>query len=158
MLNIEKIKKLREETGISIALCKKALEQSDNDLPKAKKLLSKWGVEKVKDKSQRATPQGAIFSYVHHNYKIASLVELLCETDFVAANKEFQTLGKEISLQVVSLPAKSVDEILKQEYIRDPSKKIVDLINEAIVKFGENIKIGRFTRLELGNYYGKYNY
>lgn len=150
MLNIEKIKRLREETGISIALCKKALEQSDNDLPKAKKLLNKWGVEKVKDKSERVTSQGAIFSYVHHNYKVASLIELLCETDFVAFNKEFQTLGKEISLQAVSFPAKTVDELLKQEYIREPGKKIADLINEAIVKFGENIKISRFIRWELG--------
>lgn len=150
MLNIALIKRLRNETGISIALCKKALEESGNDLTKAKKLLSGWGIEKVKDKAQRITTQGAIFSYIHHNYKIASMIEVLCETDFVSANKEFQVLGKELAMQVASVPAKNADELLKQDYIRDPAKKISDLISEAIVKFGENIKLGRFTRWQLG--------
>jgi len=150
MSNIEKLKQLRNETGISIALCKKALDESKNDLEKAKKLLHKWGIEKVKDKLNKVTLQGAIFSYVHHNKKVASLIELLCETDFVAANEEFQKLGREICLQVASIPAKTTEELINQEYIRDASKKISDLLNESILKFGENIKIGRFFRWQLG--------
>lgn len=151
MLDINKLKKLREETGISIALCKKALEDSHNDLEKAKKLLFKWGIEKVKDKENRKTSQGAIFSYVHHNKKIASMVELLCETDFVSGNEEFQKLGHEISMQLASVPAVKSTDLLKQVYIRDSSKKVADLLREAVLKFGENIKIGKMVRWELGS-------
>ena len=150
MLDISQLKKLREETGISIALCKKALEESSGDIKKAKNLLNTWGIEKVKDKTNRQTSQGSIFSYIHHNHKIAGFVELLCETDFVASNEEFQKLGKEISMQVASTSPKSGEDLVKQEYIRDPSKKISDLINEAVLKFGENIKIGKILRWELG--------
>ena len=150
MLDISKLKLLRNETGISIALCKKALEESNNDIKRAKKLLAGWGIEKVKDKMGRITSEGSIFSYVHHNKKIASLIEILCETDFVAKNLELQKLGQELSMQIASIPKKNVEELMNQDYIRDPSKKITNLIREAIVKFGENIKIGRFLRWELG--------
>lgn len=151
MLDINQLKRLREETGISIALCKKALEESGGDIKKAKGLLNAWGIEKVKDKTQRATSQGSIFSYIHHNHKVAGFVELLCETDFVSANTEFQKLGKEISMQIASIPPKNAEDLLKQEYIRDSSQKISDLINEAVLKFGENIKIGKILRWELGH-------
>src|SRR3989344_8455362 len=110
MFNIKKLKALRSETGISIALCKKALEASNNNSTRAKQLLNKWGVEKVKDKQSRITEQGFIFSYVHHNGKVAGFIELLSETDFVSLNKEFQKLGRELSMQVASMPAKSEDE------------------------------------------------
>ena len=149
MYDIKKLKQLREETEVSFSLCKKALEESKNDLVKAKKLLLKWGANKAKDKSERKTGAGAIFSYVHHNKKVASLVELACETDFVSGNKDFQVLGQEISMQVASIIASDVKELLEQEYIRDQSKKINDLIKEAILKFGENIKIIRFVRWTL---------
>lgn len=149
MYDINKLKELREQTGVSFSLCKKALEESKNDLEKAKKLLTKWGADKVKDKADRKTNAGAIFSYVHHNKKVATLVELLCETDFVSGNKEFQTLGQEIAMQVASLKAEKPEELLEQEYIRDPSKKISDLIKEAVLKFGENIKLNRIVRFEI---------
>lgn len=150
VLDVQRLKKLREETGISFSLCKKALEESHNDIEKAKKLLALWGVEKAKDKEQRETSQGALFAYVHYNKKIASLVELSCETDFVSGNSEFQKLGQELAMQVASIDAKNADELLKQEYIRDPSKKIEGLIKKAILKFGENIKIKRILKWELG--------
>ncbi|MDH7476161.1 MAG: elongation factor Ts [Microgenomates group bacterium] len=149
MVDIVKLKKLREMTGVSFALCKKALEESRNNLEKAKKKLTDWGAETAGKKSERATGQGAIFSYVHHNRKVASLIELLCETDFVATNQDFINLGHELAMQVCSMAAKDVDELLKQEYIRDPAKKIADLVNDAILKFGENIKINRFIRWNL---------
>lgn len=149
MYDIKKLKQLREETGVSFSLCKKALEESKNNLVEAKKLLQKWGADKAKDKSERKTGTSAIFSYVHHNKKIASLVELACESDFVSGNKDFQALGQEIAMQVASIVASDVKELLEQEYIRDPSKKINDLVKEAILKFGENIKIVRFVRWTL---------
>lgn len=146
MYDIKKLKQLREETGISFSLCKKALEESKNDLKDANKLLNKWGIAKAKDKSSRNTGTGIIFSYVHHNKKVASLIQLACETDFVSGNKEFQSLGQELAMQVASIRAETNDEFLNQEYIRDPSKKISDLIKEAVLKFGENIKIIKFMR------------
>jgi len=150
MVDIEKLKILRKKTGISIALCKKALEETKNDIPKAEKVLIKWGAEKLSDKKDRVTNQGAIFSYVHHNNKIASLVEILCETDFVSRNSDFKKLGSELAMQIASIPAHDVKELVNQEYIRDPSKKVDDLIKEAAIKFGENIKISRFLRWSLG--------
>lgn len=146
MYDIKKLKQLREETGISFSLCKKALEEGKNNLDEAKKLLKKWGIAKAKDKSGRSTNAGAIFSYVHHNKKLASLIELACETDFVSGNKEFQVLGQELAMQVSSVLAETNDEFLNQEYIRDPTKKISDLIKEAVLKFGENIKVVKFVR------------
>jgi len=150
MFDINKLKLLREQTDVSFTLCKKALEETNNDIEKAKLLLTKWGAEKVKSKSNRETTQGIIASYVHHNKKVAGLVELLCETDFVSGNHDFQKLGQEIAMQIASLKAKSVKELLEQEYIRDPSKKINDLIKDAVLKFGENIKITRLLRWEIG--------
>lgn len=150
MIDYTKLKQLREETGVSFSLCKKALEESDNNIEKAKKLLSKWGAEKASDKADRSTSQGVIVSYVHHNKKIASLVELLSETDFVSGNQEFQKLAGEIAMQVASVPAENVEELMNQEFIRDSSKKISDLVKEAVLKFGENIKINRFVRWQVG--------
>ncbi|MFA5770415.1 MAG: elongation factor Ts [Patescibacteria group bacterium] len=146
MYDIKKLKQLREETEISFSLCKKALEESKNNIEAAKKLLNKWGIAKAKDKSGRSTGAGIIFSYVHHNKKVASLIQLACETDFVSGNKDFQVLGSELAMQVASLRAETNEELLNQEYIRDPSKKIGDLIKEAVLKFGENIKVVKFIR------------
>ena len=146
MYDIKKLKQLRQDTGVSFSLCKKALEESKNNLVKAKKLLSLWSGDKASSKAERKTSAGAIFSYVHHNKKVASLVELASETDFVSGNREFQSLGQELAMQAASIPAETVNDFLSQEYIRDPSKKVSDLIKEAVLKFGENIKVNRIMR------------
>lgn len=150
MVDIEKLKKLRNDTGVSFALCKKALEETDNDLAKAKKRITELAGKKIEEKSQRSTSQGGLFTYVHHNRKLAAYIELLSETDFVSGNDEFQKLGQELAMQAASVPANTVDEFLKTEYIRDPSKTVDTMLKEAIVKFGENIKLSRFQKLELG--------
>lgn len=148
MYTLNNLKKLRELTGVSFTLCKKALEQSNNDLNQAKKLLTKWGAEISLTKRQRATNQGSLFCYLHHNKKIGALLELLCETDFVAKNSYFQKLGQELVMQVASMKPKNVKELLSQAYIKDLSKTVDNLIKEYILKIGENIKIGRFVRYE----------
>lgn len=149
-IDFEKLKKLREETDVSFSLCKKALEESNNDLKLAHQKLREWGSAKASEKSDRTTGEGGIFSYIHHNKKVASLLELASETDFVSGNDEFQKLGQEIAMQAASIRAKDIQELLDQEYIRDSSKKISDLIQDAVLKFGENIKIIRFVRWEFG--------
>lgn len=150
MIDYKKLKALREETSVSFSLCKKALEETENDLEKAKALLQKWGVEKAAKKADRETKEGGIFAYTHHNKRIATLVELQCETDFVSGNEEFRTLGNELAMQASFPNFTNVEEFMKLEYIRDPSKTTEQMIKDAILKFGENIKIARITRWEIG--------
>ena len=149
-VDFSKLKLLREKTGVSFSLCKKALEETGNDMAASQKLLTKWGADKLADKSGRTTSQGALFSYLHHNKKIATLVEIVCETDFVANNEQFQKLGLDLAMQLASMPADTVEELLGQEYIRDPSKKMSDLFKETALKFGENMKVTRILRWSLG--------
>ncbi|HMS22943.1 MAG TPA: translation elongation factor Ts [Candidatus Levybacteria bacterium] len=143
------IKELREKTGAGIADCREAIEESKGDLKKAEEILQKKGFEKAAKKGDRATNSGLIDSYVHAG-RIGVLVELLCETDFVARTDEFKTLSHEIALQISSMNPKNANELLEQEYIRDSSKTIELLIKEAVAKLGENIILGRFSRIELG--------
>ena len=150
MVDLQKLKKLRELTNVSFSLCKKALEETDNNLEAAQKKLTEWAGKKVADKADRATSQGGIFSYVHHNKKVAALLELQCETDFVSGNVDFQKLGGELAMQAASMPAENVEEFMKQAYIRDPGKKIEDLLKDAVLKFGENMKIARYVRWQIG--------
>lgn len=150
MIDYTKLKQLREETGVSFSICKKALEECENDLTKAKAKLTEWGIKKAKSKADRETSEGGIFSYIHHNKKVASMIELRSETDFVSGNSEFQELGQEIAMQIASVRVQTVQDLLSQPYIRDPGKTIESLIQDAILKFGENIQIARFARWELG--------
>lgn len=149
MSTIHALKKLREETSVSFSLCKKALDESGNDIVKAKKLLSKWGIEQIASKLLRQTQQGALFSYIHHNKKIGVLLELLCETDFVVSNGEFQRLGGELAMQIASINPHDLSSLLKAPYIKEQSKTVETLIKEYIFKIGENIKIGKFIRFEI---------
>ncbi|MFW5703269.1 MAG: translation elongation factor Ts [Patescibacteria group bacterium] len=149
-IDYAKLKELREKTGVSFALCKKALEETDNSIEKAEKLLSEWGIEKAEKKAGREAAQGGIFSYVHHNRKIATMVELRSETDFVSGNEDFQKLGKELAMQLAFSQTAQVEDFLKEPYMRDSSKSIEQLIKDAILKFGENIKIARILRWDQG--------
>jgi len=146
-LNIELIKKLKEQTGAPVIRVKKVLEEFKGDEKKAFKILEKEGFEKAAKRSARQTSQGKVFSYVHHTGKIVSVVELFCETDFVSRNELFETLGKDIAMQVASMGEKAIE---KQEFIKDPSKKVGDLIKAVIAKTGENIRLGKVFRVELG--------
>ena len=144
-LNINQLKKLREETGAPIVRVKEVLEEFGEK--KALEILKKEGFEKAAKREERVTSQGKIFTYVHHTGKVASLAELLCETDFVARNELFENLGKDIAMQVASMGEKDIE---KQEFIKDPSKKISDLVKEVIAKTGENVRLGKVIRVELG--------
>lgn len=149
-LDLNKLKQLREKTGVSFSMCKKALEESENDLKKAEALLSEWGVKKAADKADRETGAGGVFTYMHHNKKIGTMIELRSETDFVSGNEEFQKLGHELAMQASFSRTDNVEKFLKETYIRDSSKDVDQLIKDAVLKFGENIKITRIIRWELG--------
>lgn len=148
-VDINLIKQLRQETQASVADVKKVLDESQGDIKKAREFLRKKGFEQAAKKSERATGAGIIESYVHGG-KIGVLVEILCETDFVARTDEFKYLAHEIALQISAMAPIDVESLLKQESIRDASRTIEDMIKESIAKLGENIKIARFTRFSLG--------
>jgi len=123
MANIEQIKKLREETGISVGECNKALSLSQGDLDKAKEILKEWGKTVAAKKSERATGQGIIDSYIHANGKIGVMIELRCETDFVAKSADFKCLAHELCLQFAAMGDEQ-ETILAQPWIKDPSKSV----------------------------------
>lgn len=146
-ISIELIKKLKEETGAPIIRVKKVLEEFDGNEKKAFEILQKEGFEKAAKREGRQTSQGKVFVYAHHTGKVVAVVELFSETDFVARNSLFEELGKDIAMQAASMGEKDIE---KQEFIKDPSKKVSDLIRAVIAKTGENIRLGRVLRVELG--------
>lgn len=148
-ININQIKKLRAKTQAPVLECRNALEENDGNLKKAERWLRQRNNLKVAKKKNRITEQGLIHAYIHNEAKTGAMVKLCCESDFVARNKAFNNLAHEIAMQVAAMKPKNVKELLAQEYIRDPEKTIQDLINEAIAKFGENIKIEGFARLKV---------
>lgn len=148
-MNLELIKKLREQTGAGIADCKEALSQSKGNLDKAKEWLKQKGFEKGISKGEREVKAGIVDVYSHSG-KVGVLVELLCETDFVARTEDFKHLAHELSLQITSMNPSSVEELLAQEYIRDNSQTVDQLVKSVSGKLGENIQVGRFERIALG--------
>lgn len=148
-MNIEDIKKLREEMGAGIADCKEALKFSKGNFEKAKEWLKKKGLDKASSKAEREVKTGIVDVYSHGG-KVGVMVEVLCETDFVARTEDFKNLAHELSLQIASMNPSSVEELLSQEYIRDNSMTIDQLIKSVIGKLGENIQVGRLERIALG--------
>jgi elongation factor Ts len=149
-ISLDLIKKLREETQAGVSDCHKALTDAGGDYAKAKKLIAERGLEKASKKQDKATAIGVIESYVHSTGKVGVLVEIRCETDFVARNEEFKKLAHEVAMQIAAMNPKDVTELLKTEYIRDASITIDQLIKTTISKVGENIAITRFTRMQEG--------
>jgi len=194
-ISAEQLKELRDRTGISIMECKKALEESGGDIEKAIEILRKKGYARAKDKMDRETGEGLVYAYIHLDGKIGVLVEVNCETDFVARNEEFRELAKNIAMQIAAAnpkyisaedipveeiekekdiireqlkdskkPAEIIEKIvqgklnkyyeevclLEQPFIRDDKIKVQQFIASHIAKFGENIRVRRFARFELG--------
>jgi len=189
------IKKLRAMTGAGMMDVKRALDETDGDVDKAALLLRERGIAKAAKKSDRVAKEGVVGHYVHHNHKIGVLVELNCETDFVARNPSFQELAKNLAIHVAmanpqylrreDVPESAVEEerqalrgqareegkpeaiiekmvegrltkffaevcLLEQPYIRDDKKTIDQLVKESIATIGENIQVGRFSRIAVG--------
>lgn len=144
------IKALRDLTQAGFADCKVALEEAKGDMKKAEEILRKKGFDKAAKKGDRETGQGLVESYIHQNGRVGVLLEVLCETDFVARTDEFKTLAHEVSMQIAAMSPKDTKALLEQEYIRDGSKKISDLVTQTIATLGENINIARFQRFEIG--------
>lgn len=148
-LDLKAIKKLRDATSASIADCRRALEEAKGDEKKALAWLKKRAGEIAAKKADRETGEGLVASYIHGNGKVGVLVEILCETDFVAKTDEFNHLAREVAMQVAAMNPETIEDLLKQDYIRDGSQTIETLVKEVIGKLGENITIKRFIRFEI---------
>lgn len=159
------VKQLREATGAGVIECRNALAETNGDQKAAAELLRQRGIAKAGKKSDREANQGLIESYIHGG-RVGAMVEINCETDFVARNEAFRTLAREIAMQVASMNPRYVSAeerpadiaandpdyqaLLDQDYIRDSKRTIGDMVKEAIATLGENIVVRRFTRFELG--------
>lgn len=147
--DVDKVKHLRESTGLSFGEIKKALDEARGDETKAVEILRVHGVKMAEKKAARAVKEGVVASYVHATKKLGSLVEILCETDFVAKNADFQELAREIAMHIAAMKPIDAGDLLEQPYVKDPDVTIKDLINSYIAKLGENIQIGRFEIFQI---------
>lgn len=165
-ISTDMIKELREQSGAGIMDCRSALLGTEGDMEKALQILKEKGLLKAQKKAERATTQGLIEAYVHTGGRIGAMVEVNCETDFVARTDEFKALAHCLAMQVAALSPRCISEaevpagadvnpqeacLLLQPFIRDPDRTVQDVIVETIAKVGENIRVSRFVRFELGN-------
>jgi len=166
------IKRLREETSCGVIDCKKALEEAKGDFNKAKELLRKRGLEMAAKKGNRLAKEGRVEAYIHHGNKMGVVVEVNCETDFVARSEDFCKFTRDLAIHIAAsnpqyikkedisagVLAKEADKeayikancLLEQAYVKDLGKNIQDLLNELVAKIGENIIIARFVRYKVG--------
>lgn len=164
-ISLELIKELREQSGAGIMQCRNALEKHEGNREKALEYLKEQGLLEAKEKAERTAAEGLVEAYIHTGGRVGAMVELNCETDFVARTDEFKELAHNLAMQVAAMDPRFVAEedlpreselepsaacLLLQPYIKDQEKSIGDIITETIAKVGENIKVGRFARFELG--------
>ena len=165
-ISVEMIRDLRQKTGAGVMDCKKALEQADGNFEKAEDVLREQGLSSAAKKVGRETREGLVHAYIHTGGRVGALVQLDCETDFVARTPEFQELAHNLAMQIAAMPSTSyiskddieeeekrpIEEIslLDQSYIKDPSRTVNDIIQDAIARVGENVKVRRFSRFALG--------
>lgn len=149
MATTEEIKALRDETGLSIMQCKKALEEAGGDKAKALAILKEQGASIAAKKGDRTLGAGIVSSYIHASGTVGVLLELLCETDFVAKNPEFKSLAYDIAMHVAAMNPENSEELLGQPFIKDTSRTIGDMVNGAVQKFGERTEIGQYTRFSI---------
>lgn len=147
---LDKIKELREKTGAGVMDAKNALEETNGDVAKASEIIIAKGLAKAEKRSDREVNSGKVYCYTHNGGAAGAMVEVACETDFVAKTDEFNELCKEIALQIVSMNPKDVEDLMQMAYIRDASKTIDQLVKVLIGKTGENIRVTRFARFKLG--------
>ena len=171
-ISVGLIKELREMTSSSVAHCKKALEETKGDIKKAAELLRKQGLEIAAKKQSRVAKEGRVESYIHHGNKVGVLLEVDCESDFVAKNEDFANFTKDLAMQITAtsplyikkedVPAEVLEHekskedffkahcLLEQPFVKDPSISIKDYLGSIVAKIGENIVVRRFMRYKVG--------
>jgi elongation factor Ts len=165
VVTVDDVRRLREETGAGVMDAKRALDESGGDFDKARTLLRERGIASAAKRAERETNQGVVEAYIHGQGRIGALVELNCETDFVARTDAFRTLARDIAMQVAAMnpqglrpedvPADAIggqeaNALLAQSFIKDSGRTIEQLIQDVIAQTGENVRVARFARFELG--------
>ncbi len=146
---MEEIKKLREITGARILDCQKALQEANGDLDKAVAIVEAKGLARAEKSQDRETKVGYIATYTHNTGMVAAMVEMLCETDFVAKNEDFRQMTRDIAMQVAAMGAESVEDLLQQDSIKDPEKTVELVIKALSGKIGEKMTLSRFERFAI---------
>jgi elongation factor Ts len=164
-ITTDRVKELREQSGAGIMECRNALLEAEGDTVKAFQILKERSLLKAEEKKTRSTSQGLIEVYLHPGGRVGAMIEVNCETDFVARSDEFKELAHNLAMQVAAQAPKFICKeditegadvepevacLLHQPYIRDTNQTVQDIITEVIAKVGENIKVRRFVRFELG--------
>ena len=147
-IDMKEIKEIREETGAGVLEIKELLEEFE-DRKEVLRELAKRAYGKASKKADRETGDGLVYSYIHNGGKVGSMVLVACETDFVAKTDDFKKLCNEVAMQICTEDFNDVKELLESDYIRDPSKTILHLVNEATAKLGEKIEIKDFYKLSV---------
>lgn len=160
-----RVKELREQSGAGVMDCRKALSKAAGNTEKALRILREEGLLLAQKKAERSATEGTVEAYIHRGGRIGAMIEVNCETDFVARTDEFKELAHNLAMQVAAMPPQFISEdevsegadiepqsacLLLQPYIKDTTKTVQDIIIETIAKVGENIKVGRFARFQLG--------
>lgn len=148
-ISIDDVKKLREQTGVGITDAKKALVEAGGDYDKALAAMRQKGFDKAIKRADREAGAGLIGTYSHDG-RIGVVVEVNCETDFVAKTDEFKELVKDLTLHIAASDSKTVDELLNEPFVKNPDLSVGDYVKEHIAKLGENIVVRRFERMVLG--------
>lgn len=143
-ISIDQIKALRDETGLSVADIKKALTDANGDVQKALESLKARGGDIAAKKTGRELHAGLVDAYIHTNKLSGCMLQLLCETDFVSRGETFQVLAHDLALHITAMKPENVEELLVQQFIKNPEQTVGDLITSYIAKLGENIQVGRF--------------
>lgn len=166
MVSTDDVRRLRSETGAGVMDSKRALEQAEGDFERAKGLLREQGIAAAEKRSGRDTSQGVVESYIHAGGRIGALVEVNCETDFVARTDAFRALARDVAMQVAAMDPLALTEedvpedapgersthaLLSQAFIKDSGKTVQDLVQEQMSQTGESVRIARFSRFELGS-------
>ena len=151
MISASMVKELRERTGAGMMDCKRALSETDGDMDKAIELLREKGLAAAAKKAGRIAAEGLVCTYISEDMKVGTVVEVNCETDFVAANEEFVALAKNIAKQVAETTSTTVDELVAEKYIADGAMTITEAVTALIAKLGENMSVRRFEKFSIEN-------
>ncbi len=148
-ISAEMVKVLREETGVSVMQCKRALEEAGGDMDKAREALKVIAAAQAEKKADRTLGGGVVASYIHGNKKMGVLLELVCETDFVAQNDEFLSAANQIAMHIGAMEPENVEALLEQTFIMNPEMTLKQVIDGLVQKTGERVEISKFVRYSI---------
>ena len=153
-ITVQQLRELRQRTGAGMLDCRQALEHARGDIEQATEQLRQQAAAEAAKRASRVTGQGRIDSYIHHDARVGALVEVNCETDFVARTDDFRSLVRYVAEQVAATPTDALEteaSLLEQPWIRDPSRTIGDLVSETSARVGENVRVRRFARVRISD-------